>query len=561
MLRLVIVTLLNLLRALYAPVIYARRSRAAPRGGVVQLELGGALAEVPRLPGRSWLPRALRPKRDTALSRVRELCEAIAVDERPKGLFITLKPIDAGWAKAAALRQALGALTGSGKQVHVFMPQGGGLKELFVASAASTRSAPPHAAFFLVGLGGRALYLGGALKRLGVRMDVTQRHEFKSAGETFARETMSDAARAQTELLVSGLQAQVETQLAGTLNVPGEALSRGPYRAEQAKALGLITHAAHEDELPKLLDADDGDGALLGRGAADYLGRRTRRAFLPWRRRPVIAVVPFVGNIVDDGKRPGTIATEMVRDAADALGDDPRVAACVLVIDSRGGSAHASADMFRAVRRLAEKKPVIAYLSDYAASGGYYLACAATHIVANPLTVTGSIGVISMRPVLDALLDKLAIARDGVVKGAHSGLLDMTAEWSEAEQAALAGLIDETYAEFTGVVAAARKLSAEAVDALARGRVWLGEDAARRGLVDQLGTLEDAVAAARKAALDKHPKLARSLAVKPVIWDPAPQQFWAGLPPFAQVFASAVASFEQDNPLSRLWAYEPLKVD
>ncbi len=468
-----------------------------------------------------------RKKAAVSVTAVRKLCEEIAADPKVQGLVVDVSRLQCGYATAAELRDALALVPAAKKKLHAHLPRGGGLKEYFVASAADNISMPPHAMLFLVGMGGKGFYLKDALDKTGVEIEVEQRYEFKSAGEMFSRSDMSEAAKAQHAVILEAMAERVFSAAEGrALKHPDgrKLLHRGPYRAEEAKTLGLIEHVLFDDAVGKALGHKD--DTLKATGARAYLQRRLGRYFLPLRRARHVVVLPLRGTIVDEGMQPSQLAAGPVVKVCEALADNPAVAAVVLCIDSRGGSASASAEMHRAIIKLAEKKPVVSYLSDYAASGGYYIACGAPTIVANPLSVTGSIGVISMRPIIDRVLARIGITRDGLRIGDHAGLLDATERFSAAEQQAMRRLIDGIYGEFTGVVQASRKLSAEALDALARGRVWLGSNTAFTPLRDQVGGLQLAVAEARK-------KLERPAADEIVVLEPPRPRVGFSLFPFA----------------------------
>ncbi|MCC6807601.1 MAG: signal peptide peptidase SppA [Deltaproteobacteria bacterium] len=531
----------NLLLVLRAPLVLLRRRRALPKSGLVRLQIDGRLVEAALKRPRFVLPwMARRPV--TSLERVRELCRLIAADSRATGLVVDLARVQAGFAGALELRDAFALVTAAGKRVHVHLPKGGGLKEYFVASVAQSMSMPPHATLFLVGMGGKGFYLKDALEKAGVEPEVEQRYEYKSAGEMFGRSEMSGPAREQATIVLGALADRVlESAAKGRAekHADGAALlHRGPYRAEDAQKLGLIDFVAHDDELAEALGkagiahTKRPDDTLAAARAPLYLARKTARVFLPFRRKRRVAVLVLKGTIVDEGAQPGQIVTKPVVQACEALAKDPSIGAVVLAIDSRGGSASASADMHHAIRTLAAKKPVVAYLSDYAASGGYYIACGADHIVANPLSVTGSIGVIAMRPILERLLGKLGVHRDGVKIGDHAGILDGIARFTEAEKHAMERLIDATYAEFAGVVMQSRKLAPEVLDRLARGRVWLGENAAFAPLRDALGGLEAAIAEAKKRAPVK-------LADEPLVFEPHRPRPSLQMLPFSGAFSGS----------------------
>ncbi len=468
---------------------YTRRFAAA-KNAVVTLTIAGTVEEITGQQRRSLLQRLQRQKPTFSLHAFRRLCEALSEDPRVRGLRLRLEPFEGGWAIAEGLREVIAGVAAK-KTVWCELPKGGGLKEYFVASAASEIWLAPPASLRLVGMGGRSMYFGKAFEMAKIQIEVEQRYEFKSAGESFCRDGMSDAARAQLQTLLDEIKTQVFKAISERAAVKDldTLLSSGPYRAEEAKQKGLIDAFGFSDALDEKI-APKKERRFIE--ADDYGHRRLRRFFRPWRRRAV-AVVRLSGTIVDEGTLPAQSTAEQVAKILDSARQSSRVAAIVVLVDSRGGSAFGSAIIHHAIERAREKKPVVAYFADYAASGGYYAGVGCSEIVARPLTITGSIGVVAMRPVLDDLLKRFGIHRDGVTSGAHAGLLDASQRWNEAEHAAVRKEIDEVYNEFAGVVAKGRKLTPEALDAVARGRVWLGAQAATNGLVDALGGLGEAL--------------------------------------------------------------------
>lgn len=489
--------IVNLLMLPFLPWRLWRTWAAAPKRGVVTIKITGTVEELSS-PRRRFVLPWQRMKAPFSLHHFTRLCESLRDDPRVRGLRVELHPFAGGFAVAEGVREALKLL---GKPVWVYLPKGAGLKEYYVASAAEQIWMPGPADLRLLGIGGRSMYFGEILAKLGVEAEVEQRHEFKSMGEMFTRTGMSDAARAQTTSLIEELKKRIFAAIAERVKGADldALLTSGPYRAEEAKALGLIDAVGFGEELDAFLDKPKKISA------GDYSEARWRPLFRPFFRRKRVAVIRLAGTIVDEARTATQASADGVIPLLDAARKNRRMASVVLLVDSRGGSAFATAEIYHALLRLLEKKPVVAYLSDYAASGGYYAAAPCSEIVARPMTVTGSIGVVALRPVIDPLLAKLGITRDGVSIGAHAGMLDASQRWNESEHRAMRKSLDETYAEFTGVVKAGRKLDDVQVDAVARGRVWLGSQAMARKLVDSLGGLKLALERAASLGGVKNP--------------------------------------------------------
>jgi protease-4 len=503
LLRLLLSPFVLLLRLILWPLRARRRARAAPIGGLVEVRLHGTVREGPprprRLGGLSGLRSLISPRRpqpQVHLRALRQLFDEVAADPRVAGVLLTIDGIGGGWASLDALRTEILRLRTRGRRIVAWLPRGAGNKELFVASAAETLVAPPTTDVALVGIKAEAHYLRRALDRLGIDVELHARSEFKSAGDRLAREGRSDADRLQTEILVGAFDKAITTAIAEGRGVAVETvrawIDDGPTHARRALERGMIDRIAHDDDLPTLLGAE-----IVAAGR--YAARRGigRRAFLRRPRRR-IGIVEVHGAITG---RASPLADAMGPVAAEArvLADlrsaerDPAIAAVVVDIDSPGGTIPASDAIGAAVARLAKRKPVVARMADVAASGGYWIAACAPTIVARPLTVTGSIGVVAVRPILARLADRIGIVRDVVAAGRFADLDAITRAPRDDERALFAREIDDHYAAFVAHVARGRRRADAEIEPLARGRVWTGTDARERGLVDRLGGLDEAL--------------------------------------------------------------------
>jgi protease-4 len=355
-------------------------------------------------------------------------------------------------------------------------------------------------------------YFGKALERLGIQPKVMARGEYKSAGETFMRESMSEPQRKQLEELLEQMYAAlihgVSAGRGMTRERAIELIDSSPHRPQAAVDLGLIDGAAYEDELPALLGSRERPATILA--ASRYT--RATRPLIPWpRRRSLCAVVQVHGPIVSSSSSsPGIAGDDHIIAAIRAARAAPSIRAVILHVDSPGGSALASDRIHHELVQLAAEKPLVACLANVAASGGYYVAAASSHVIAEPTTITGSIGVVAARFVIEPLLEKWGIKTEVVKRGARAGLLDPLKPLSDDEEAAIDGEIGATYDAFVDVVAQGRGKSREQVEELARGRVWSGADAHTHGLVDELGGFETAVRyASARAGRDLEPVVVR----------------------------------------------------
>jgi protease-4 len=405
-------------------------------------------------------------------------------------------------ATSASLRALLARARAAGKEVIVHLPLGGGTKEVIVATAGSKVFLGPAAQLAALGFATRTRYVKGALDKAGIVPEVYACGEYKSAGESLVRDSMSEAQREQVGKLLDRFDAALLEAIAEGRGVSRERarsiVDGGPYFGEAAIEVGLADAVAYEDELPALLGLPRGEkGGPITRGMIDggaYLAARKRPILRRIKRAPTVAVIRVHGAIAHAASRFGNFATDdklarMVRIAR----LDRRVKGVILHVDSPGGSALASDRMHHEIVQLAREKPVVACMANVAASGGYYVAAPAHKIVCEPVTITGSIGVVGARLTLEPLMAKLGITTEIVQRGARAGLLSPSAPLSEDERAALMRELEATYRTFVRVVAQGRKMKVDEVEPLARGRVYTGEDAKAAGLVDVLGGFDVAL--------------------------------------------------------------------
>jgi protease-4 len=483
---------------LLLPLRALRRGRLVEEGTFVTLTIDGAVADMVAKP-RLWEVRA---QKALALHDVARIVDLVAADSNVRGLLVTIKDLSAGMATAVSLRALLLRARAAGKEVVVHLPLGGGTKEVIVATGGSKVFLGPAAQLAALGFASRTRYVKGALAKAGIVPEIYACGEYKSAGESLVRDSMSEAQREQLGRLLDGFDGALLDAIAEGRGVSRERaramVDGGPYFGEAAIEVGLADAVAYEDELPALLGlprADKPGPATRGvvKGHA-YLAARSRPLLRAISRPPVIAVIPVHGAIAHASSAWGDYATDdklarMVRLAR----LDARVKGVILHIDSPGGSALASDRMHHEIVQLAREKPVVACMANVAASGGYYVAAPAHRIVCEAVSITGSIGVVGARLTLEPLLARLGITTETVQRGARAGLLSGSAPLSEDERGALMRELDATYRTFVRVVAQGRKMKVDEVEPLARGRVYTGEDAKAAGLVDVLGGFDVAL--------------------------------------------------------------------
>jgi protease-4 len=523
--RVLVDVVLNLVRLPFLPIWWLMRSIGMPRESWVHVKIRPRLVEVDRpLHALARFVPGMATRRPTSLTAVRELVRTIAEDRRIEGVVFEIPGLHGGWSSASALRGQLEKLRGAKKRVVAWLPEGAGNRELYVASAADRVLTTPHATIAPLGVAASSRYVKSLLDKLGLQVEVHRRGEFKTAAEPAISESMSDAQREQ----VGALLDTVDRALVGALaSRPGmteakvrELFDDAILTGKAALEAGLVDGLCYEDGLPQALAPDAKPPPKLVR-APRYQRFRAARFFRPIGPRPYVAIVPIHGPIVSGGGGPAIGAPPASQEAVVAaireVAKSPRAVGVVLHVDSPGGSALASDIIHREVELLREKKPVVACMGEVAASGGYYVSAPAHAIVAQPLTITGSIGVVAARLVARDLLEGMGVKTEVLRRAPHADLLANPRPMDADEHAILEREIDAFYRTFVGIVAKGRKRSEDDIEPLARGRVWSGADAHARGLVDRLGGLDVALDEVR-SRLSWVPGPLRALVDTRVVW-------------------------------------------
>jgi protease-4 len=473
----------------------------------------------------------LRSRGKPRLDRVLRALHEAGDDPRVAGLIArigTAIPL----AIAAELRAGVQRFVASGKPAvawaETFGESSNGTAAYFLATGFSEIWMQPSGELGLIGVMTEVTFLRGALDKLGVEPQFDKRHEYKSAADRIMRTEFSDAHReAADRLAESAWNGVVETVAAARgLSEPRvrELADGAPLSAARGLEAGLLDQVGYRDQVYDELRRRIGpDIALL------FATRWSPKIGLPakvtravtHRNQPVVALVQGHGAIVMGRNRRSPVdgqqmGSDTLSAALRAARTDEKVRAVVFRVDSPGGSYVASDTVWREVGLLREAgKPVVVSMGTMAGSGGYFIACPADVIVAQPATLTGSIGVVAGKAVVSGLMDKVGLTTGGLGHGAHSRMFSARVGFSDDERAHLSEWLDEVYDDFVGKVAAGRSMPRDAVHAIAKGRVWTGADAAGNGLVDVLGGMRDAVAIARDRA-----NLAADAPVRPAVQVP-----------------------------------------
>ncbi len=442
----------------------------------------------------------------TLFDQVRAIRRA-AEDDRIKALVLQCDGSRAGWAKAQELRWAIEAFKESGKPVWAFLELAG-REDYYIAALADRIVIQPESYLSLSGLRLEIMFFKGALDKLGVEAELIRTGRYKSAGEPYSREEMSPEWRQVLDEMLDEFYAQLLDGIAAGRGQDAAhwraVVDEGPFAAAEAREHGLSDAVLYKDEFYEEL-SEAVEVEEIGRVAMSTYARESAAGR---SRGPKIAMVHASGTIYSGYSDPtpfggpsGTLASGDFIAQIDSIREDESVDGVILRIDSPGGDAIASEQMLHAVRRLGQEKPVVVSMANVAASGGYYIAAVPdVPILAYPGTYTGSIGVFTIRLNLRDLYNKLGITKEILSRGQFTAIESDYGPMTSAERAKLRGYVDSIYETFVNRVAEGRGDDAESIAELAEGRVWIGSQAERNGLVDSLGGYLDAVERVKEIA-------------------------------------------------------------
>ena len=483
---------------------------------------------------------------------VRSVVDALrkaAVDSRVTSVIIRPTDTAALWGRVQEVRQAIVDFKRTKKPIVAYL-QSAGDQQYYLASACDKVFLLPTASLDLTGMANYEVFLRGALDKIGALPDAIHVGDYKTASNTFTEKTFTAAHREMAESLNTDMYEQLVRGIAeGRHKTDAEVrqlIDHGPYLPEDAVRAGLVDDLAYEDEID--------DKVQLGRGRINTLRQHEYRSIPPTslglNRGPRIALIYAVGlistGVSNDSPSGQVLGSDTMVEYLRKVRADNSIRAVVLRIDSPGGSAIASDVIWREIMLTRERKPVIASMSDVAASGGYYIAMPAHTIVAQPGTLTGSIGVVLLRFVIDGTLDKLGVNIETVKQGQYADLFSPVRPFSPDERKKMAELMQATYDAFVEKAAAGRNTTPERIDAIAQGRVWTGKQAKEIGLVDELGGLERAIAIAKDRA-----KIAAGSEVELVVYPPKKSLFEVVANPLGRSSDSAALAAVLGAPNAR----------
>ncbi len=439
-----------------------------------------------------------------SLKDILQSLENAANDDKIRGVYVDASFVAAGYAQLEEVRNALSRFKESGKPVIAYaeMYSEGGY---YVASIADEVILNPAGMLEFNGLSSEVTFFKGTFEKLNIEPQIFRVGNFKSAVEPFLRKDMSEPSKKQMSELLNSVYGHLLVNVADSRNIPIEELTRISSEflvrtPKDALEYGLVTRLAYYDEVLAIMREKAGlseEADIPTVGLSKYKKSFVAESYQADR----IAVIVAEGNIVSGEGDVESIGSDKFAKEIRRARLDDKIKAIVIRINSPGGSALASDVMWREVKLAKQVKPVIASMSTVAASGGYYMAMACDTIVAQPNTITGSIGIFSIIPDLSGFLDsKLGITFDRVSTGEYSDLYTVTRSLNENEKQIIQNMVEQGYEDFTSKAAEGRNMSIDALLEVASGRVWSGIEAKDKGLVDVLGSFDDAVAIAAQSA-------------------------------------------------------------
>jgi protease-4 len=426
---------------------------------------------------------------------------AAATDSRIKAVVVEPRGIGAGWGKLQELRQELTNFKKSGKPVYAYL-QSPGTREYYLASVADQIFVSPDDMLEVKGFLLQEMYFKNTLDKFGVTVQVDHIGKYKDAGDLFTKTNMSPETREVMNQVLDQLYGEFCAAVGQGRHKSADEvktlIDAGPFLASQAKADGLIDILGYEDDVYSSLKRK------LGVHDLNKVNIKTYFRAVPGKGDR-IALLTGEGDIVrgDPDSSLGNqtaISSGAFVKVIRQVRNDSGVKGVILRVNSPGGDSVASDEILHELKLLSAAKPLVISMSDLAASGGYFISMTGDPIISYPNTITGSIGVLYIRPNLHGLFDKLGVQVETLARGKMAGIDSVAEPLSDAAQAKLHDSILATYRSFVGKVAASRKRNFDQIDAIAQGRVWMGTQARENGLVDDLGGLDQAIALIRKKA-------------------------------------------------------------
>ena len=485
-----------------------------------EIEIAGSYSEGPVTEG-------LFDAATETLGELKDRIEAVVEDDDVQGLVLKLEGVSLGYGGLDEVHASIQKVRKAGKPVWAYLDDVA-TKDYMLAAGCDKVVMPESGTWMVLGMRSEITFYKGFFDMVDIQPDMLRVGAFKSAAEPYTRTEMSDEFRQEMNDLLGGffdtLVARISQNRELSSEKVTELINTAPHNPPAALEAGLIDAIAYEDQIDDLILKEQGSDFEAVELLADYGEKKQEKDLsglaglmevmnaLSGKEKPKkavkgdkIGIVYCNGAIVTgsssvsllDGQ---TMGSDTIVAAIDKLREDDSVKAVVLRVDSPGGSALASDLIWRAVERCKKEKPVVASMSNVAASGGYYISMGCDKIFAEPNTITGSIGVLGGKIGLEGALKKVGVTISVVQKGENAGLLSPFDSFSDSERKAMQQMLEQTYEMFTTKAANGRGMEVDALEKLARGRVYTGTQAKKLDLIDETGTFEDAIAAAKELA-------------------------------------------------------------
>ena len=502
---------------------FAQDTEKPPTNQFVEISISGALSEVKPTFALGTVPT-------TPLNNILKSIDKIEENKRIIGVIIRIGGIDTGWGKLQEIRNRLINLRQNGKMVISYLDSANNA-EYLLATATEQIILAPAGTIGLTGLRAEVIFYKGILDKFDIKADMFAIGDYKSAIEPYTRKNMSEAQRqAMTSILDNLHQQQVDMIAAGREHINAERaielINQGPFTANEAHEVGLVDSLSYYDQLITSLESNHdsktefipnyGKKAVTQPDLGTFTGlmkfismftkpttqskkHNTPKIALIYATGPIMPNHPQIPFGIGEGITPHRII-----DALQTARKDESVRAIVIRVDSPGGSALASDLIWHEVKKAREQKPTIVSMSDVAASGGYYISAAATEIVAQPGTITGSIGVLGGKLNLKGIYNKVGLTKDIITRGKNADIYSDYSNFSQSERQKIEKMLHKVYDDFVNKVAEGRQKTYDEIHQIAQGRVWTGQQAKELGLIDWLGGLDTALAIAKKHVSISH---------------------------------------------------------
>ena len=473
---------------------------------VLQLKLNGSITDrsVTQSDVYGMLSGSIGIEQTTGLTDILRSIKAAKTDKKILAIYLNFSSISTDFANLQNIREALEDFAESGKPIYAWA-ESYDLATYYLASTATKIYMRELGGLEIKGIASQSMFYKPFLDRLGIDMQVIRHGKFKSAVEPYLQGSMSDANRLQMSTLVNDIWTIFAKDICLSKNISEEDFNNNvdnlayysdiDFCVNSGLIDGLISHKAAEDSIKAAIDVDSDDDLNIVT-LKDYISSLKKDK----PKSDKIAIIYAEGEIDPSGDENTSITAAKICDAFKTAQDDEDIKAVVFRINSPGGSATESEEIYQAAKACGEKKPLVVSMGGYAASGGYYIACPAAKIVAMPSTITGSIGVFGVIPNVEKLLKDYELNVETVGTHKHSGMGSMYTKMDSREIDVIQQSVETVYGRFISHVAEGRNMTTADVDSIGQGRVWSGASALEIGLVDTLGSLNDALKIAAELA-------------------------------------------------------------